>query len=75
MKSYWRRREAEIRKVSHDQAVEIIDTRIPLGLFYYLDAGIYVCIDNFNGQAWTETFPNLRKCKRWLSNPNIEAEL
>jgi len=74
MKSCWRRREAGIRKISRDQADKLIDTRIPLGLFYYLDAGIYVGIDNTSGQAWTEAFQNLRKCKQWLSNPNIEAE-
>ena len=66
---------AEIQKISYTQAERIIDTRCPLGLFYVLKAGTYIGIDNSNGQAWTEDFPSFRKCKRWLSNPNIEAEV
>ena len=66
---------AEIQKTSHEQAERIIDTRSPLGLYYVLEAGTYIGIDNSNGQAWTEEFPNLRKCKRWLRDPNIEAEV
>ena len=65
---------AEIQKISSEQAKKIIDTRSPLGLFYVLEAGTYTGIDNSNGQAWTEEFPSLRKCKRWLRDPNIEAE-
>ena len=64
---------ANIRKIRYYEAKRIIDTRCPLGLFYVLKDGIG--IDNSNGQAWTEDFPSLRKCKRWLSNPNIEAEV
>ena len=64
----------EIKKINNEQAGRIIDIRYPLGLFYVLKAGVYIGIDNSNGEAWTEEFPNLRKCKRWLSNPNIETE-
>ena len=64
----------EIKKISDEQAGRIIDTRYPLGLFYVLKAGVYIGIDNSNGEAWTEEFSDLRKCKRWLSNPNIEVE-
>ena len=60
-----------IRKITPEQADSIIETRKPLGLFYVLEAKVYVGIDNSNGQAWTEDFPNLQKCKRWLSNPAI----
>ena len=62
-----------INKVNYAQAKRIIDTRCPLGLFYVLEAGAYIGIDNSTGDAWTEAFPNLRKCKRWLINPNIEV--
>ena len=65
---------AVIQKISYDQAVRIMDTRQPLGLFYALEAGTYVGIDNSNGHAWTEAFPNLRKCKRWLSDPDVEID-
>jgi hypothetical protein len=56
----------EIRKLASEQASIIIDIRKPLGLFYTLETGIYIDIDNSNGQAWTEEFSNLRKCKHWL---------
>ena len=70
----YKRHKAEIKKIQPEQATEIIDTRNPLGMFYCQDSGVYVGIDNSNGHAWTEKFPNLRKCKRWLRDPNIEAE-
>jgi len=62
---------AVIRKITPEQADSIIETRKPLGLFYVRKSGGYVGIDNSNGQAWTEEFRNLQKCKRWLSNPAI----
>jgi len=61
-----------IMKINNELAERIIETRIPLGLFYVLKDGIYIGIDNSYSDAWTESFPNLRKCKRWLRNPNIE---
>ena len=63
-----------IKKIQPKHAIRIIDSRQPLGLFYYLRAGVYVGIDNTNGNAWTEAFPTLRKCKQWLSNPHKEVE-
>ena len=63
-----------ITKITAEQAGRVIDTRSPLGLFYVLRDGVYVGIDNSNGHAWTEDFPNLRKCKRWLNNPNLIME-
>jgi hypothetical protein len=72
MKSYWLRRSYAIKKLTTEQATSVIETREPLGLFYVLENGTYVGIDNSFGNAWTEEFTGLRKCKRWLSNPNIE---
>lgn len=63
-----------IQKITSEQAERIIDIRYPLGLFYVLDAGVYVSIDNSTGDAWTEEFPDFRTCKRWLRNPNLIAE-
>ena len=73
MTSHWQQRKAEIRKISSEQAERIIDTRLPLGLFYVRRAGVYIGIDNSNGHAWTEEFVNLRQCKRWLLNPSVQA--
>ena len=45
-----------IKKIGQKQAASIIDSKLPLGLFYALKAGVNVGIDNSNGQAWTEEF-------------------
>ena len=66
--------ESKIKKINPKQADSIIDSRQPLGFFYVLDAGVYVGIDNSTGNAWTEEFQNLCKCKHWLNNPSIVAE-
>ena len=63
-----------IKKIKPLQAKSIIDSRQPPGLFYSLNNGVYIGIDNSTGDAWTEEFPNLRKCKRWLRNPNLQKE-
>lgn len=65
---------SNVKKITSVQAGRIINTRYPLGLFYVLDAGVYVGIDNSTGDAWTEEFPDLRTCKRWLGNPYLIAE-
>jgi len=58
----------KVEKISASQAECIMWSREPLGLFYLKIDDVYVGIDNSNGNAWTEEFPNLRKCKRWLLN-------
>jgi len=66
--------DAGIKKIKPLQAKSIIDSRQPLGLFYLPNNGVYIGIDNSTGEAWTEEFPNLGKCKRWLGNTNLEME-
>ena len=61
----------DIMKIKPSYAERIIDTRKPLGLFYLLDNGIYIGIDNSTGDAWTEEFTSLYQCKKWLRNPSI----
>jgi hypothetical protein len=72
MNSYWRQRDPVIKKITQEQASSVIETREPLGLFYVLENGTYMGIDNSSGCAWTEEFTGLRQCRRWLSDPNIE---
>jgi len=62
-----------IRKITPFIAEAVISTRKPLGLFYLLNRGTYVGIDNSTGHAWTEEFPNLRQCKKWLRDPSMLA--
>jgi len=64
----------DIKKVTPVMLRQIIDTRQPLGLFYAQEDSGYTGVDNHDGHAWTEAFPDLRRCKRWLLNPEVEAE-
>ena len=57
---------SEIKKITHEEAQKIIDTRLPLGKFYTVDNGIYTGVDNSDGDAWVEDFSSLNTCKRWL---------
>lgn len=63
----------KIRKVMPDTLRQIIDIRQPLGLFYATEDGAYTAVDNSTGDAWTEPFTSLRRCKRWLLNPHLTA--
>jgi hypothetical protein len=56
------------KKVSKQEASDIIENRVPLGLFYTIDDGVYIGIDNRTGHSWTEEFKSLEKCKKWLTN-------
>lgn len=38
----------------------------PLGLFYLQEGDKFVGIDNSDGNAWTEEFPDKESCLRWL---------
>lgn len=64
-------RSVKIKEITSEQASVVIDTREPLGLFYLLDDGVYIGIDNSTGDAWTEEFTNLFQCKEWLRNPSL----
>jgi len=62
---------SEIKKVTPEEASKIIDTRKPLGLFYCIEDGLYIAIDNAYGDAWVEEFKSLSGCRRWLSERNL----
>lgn len=57
----------EVKKVSLEESSKIIETREPLGLFYTIENGTYIGIDNAYGDAWVEEFRSLSSCKRWLT--------
>lgn len=56
----------EIKEVSQKEAHEIIYTRKPRGLFYEIDGGIHIGIDNSTGDAWVEEFRAKEECFKWL---------
>ena len=52
--------------VSQNEAHKIIALRGRKGLFWTLENGRYIGIDNRDGNAWTEEFDTLSECKQWL---------
>ena len=55
-----------MKKISNKKALEVIENRLPLGQFYTIENGIYVGIDNTDGNAWTEEFATLEDLKNWM---------
>lgn len=60
------RNEIIIQEITIEQALEIIETREPLGLFLTKDGGKYVAIDNTSWDAWTEEFTDKKQCMDYL---------
>ena len=51
---------------------DIIEKRVPRGLFLY-DTGIEIIgVDNLTGDAWTDEFPDRQECEDWLLHPEKE---
>lgn len=55
-----------IKEITQKEAINIIDNRRPLGLFLLVDNGVFVGIDNSDGSAYVEEFPEEVCCKNWL---------
>ncbi len=62
----------EVKSVTAKEALEIVRTRKPIGLFYTIENGQYVGIDNKSGDAWTEGFDTCEDCIRWLAGGYID---
>ena len=56
-----------IQRISKKKASSIISSYSPEGLFYTIDNGKYIGIDNSTEDAWVEEFDTLDECKRWLN--------
>lgn len=57
----------EIMLIKPEKALEIIETREPLGLAIAKDGEKYIAIDNTDGNAWTEEFYSLYVANCWLA--------
>jgi len=55
-----------VRNVEPSKLLEIITTRLPLGLFYALEDGEITAVDNSTGNAWTKSFKDYWVCRQWL---------
>lgn len=59
-------KDTEIKKLTKEQASEVIETRTPTGRFYTKEGELYIGIDNSAGDAWTEEFKTKASCFKWL---------
>lgn len=62
----------EIKQITSKEALKIIDTREPIGLFIVENKSSFTGIDNTNGDAWTEDFECRQKCVDWLNGEEEE---
>ncbi len=56
----------DFKEITTEEAVGVITTREPKGLFYHQDNDLWVGIDNTTGNAWTEEFNSKETCLAWL---------
>lgn len=58
----------DIKRITMQEAEEIMENKKPLGLFYVdtQTRNRYVGIDNRTGKAWVWDFKHLWECKKWL---------
>ena len=64
----------ELMLIKPEKALEIIETREPLGLAIAKDGEKYIAIDNTDGNAWTEEFYSLYVANCWLAGSMDSAE-
>ena len=55
-----------IQRVRPERMMNVIDFRIPLGLFLTKEGRKWVAVDNSTGDAWTEEFRWRHQAVRWL---------
>ena len=55
-----------IQRVSPERMMNVIDFRIPSGLFLTKECRKWVAVDNSTGDAWTEEFRWRHQAVRWL---------
>ena len=56
----------KIQRVSSGVLGQVIEHRIPCGLFLTKEGRKWVAVDNTTGDAWTEEFSRKRQAVRWL---------
>jgi len=56
----------KIQRVSVGFLGQVIERRIPCGIFLTKEGRTWVAVDNSTGDAWTEEFARKRRAIRWL---------
>ncbi len=59
-------RKPKIHRVNPKELTDVIDRRIPMGLFLTREDRVWVAVDNTTGDAWTEEFRWKHQAVRWL---------
>lgn len=60
--------EGKFSAITNAEAAKIIDTRMPRGFFLTPETdGTFTAIDNENGDAFTENFPDMKTAVEWLN--------
>ena len=57
----------KVHDITHQEASQIIEKRLPRGLFIEEGKEKYIGIDNSTGDAWTEEFISRPACIAWLN--------
>ncbi|ARE87744.1 hypothetical protein [Clostridium formicaceticum] len=60
-----------IKQITREEASEIIETGLPIGLFYEIDRDYHVGIDNSTGDVWVEEFNTKEECIAWLKQERL----
>lgn len=68
-----RKMAAKPMEISKIQALQVIETRRPRGLFFVVGQ-VVTGIDNRDGDAWTEDFSTKRECMKWLMDERGEND-
>lgn len=61
-----------IEIISTKKALDIINTKKPIGRFLIFENNSFTGIDNETGDAWAENFKTLKGCLKWLNDQELE---
>lgn len=75
VRAYKRDREIEAyandndaKKLTQEEMMEVVDTRKPHGMFYRIEGGAIIAVDNTTGDAWTEEFRDPQVFMIWIAS-------
>lgn len=62
-----------IKLITPKTAKEIIEKRVPRGLFVTIEGNKFIALDNSDCNCWTEEFDTFKLCKKWLLATRLEV--
>ncbi|WP_444545965.1 LPD25 domain-containing protein [Virgibacillus salexigens] len=64
----------EVDKAAMEYVIDHKEEEHTEGLYYCVDGDVVVGVDNSTGEAWTEEFDHIVKCKAWLKRYDLDIE-